>query len=329
MDNLTFIIVITCIFILFIYILPKPLIYLVENLTGIVFTLRQPYVINQTKSKKIAITINDIIKRTNHDNYDDFKRFKKILDLAEKYNITLNLFITASEDDLHNIELNQLKRATKTHLLANRGTFSYCHAKYNELIIEQDLIECKILINSIYNSADLPSPYIFYRPYYYILTPIIDIVIDKLNMTTVLGNIYPYDYWIPFPSLIYWYIRLKLEHNDIIILHDTPHLYQTLEKLFPYLIDNNFETVTLECLNNKNIQTPSIIPKFLKQSLITIYSVCYYIILVATYNIWCFIYQYMSIIMDQSLFLLLYLRLKYEFYKFIPDVFEMESIAYL
>jgi peptidoglycan/xylan/chitin deacetylase (PgdA/CDA1 family) len=239
--------------------LPKPILFILEKLTGITFSLSN---IDGLSGKNIAITIDDIPYRDKKcPKYNGFKQLKNILDLADKYNITLNLFIMGSIKNLNGLEINQLKRATGKHLLANHGTYDSNHAKLNELDLKYELIYCQDLIDKCYkNSGNILPKTKFYRPGCGWVTPTVYKISQNLNMKIVLGTVYPYDPYIPLSYLNYLYIIAKLQSNDIIILHDRTWLHKTLEYLFQYLNKHNYNTISLDKINQNYecIKTPII-----------------------------------------------------------------------
>lgn len=340
---------------LLVYLLPKCLIYIIENVTGIIFTLRQPSNIKYIKyvkyvygskvktietkkiyeSKKIAITINDIPRRTNYDNYDDFKRFNKILKLANEHKITLNLFVTGGKDNINGLEKHQMVKASKKHLLGIRGTSSYCQAFYSEPIIYDDLSMCQSLIDSCYDISRVDIPYKFYRPQYNIVTPSLVYIANKLDMSIVCGSVYPYDLYIPFPRWNYWYIKWKIEHNDIVVLHDTPYLCDTLSLLFPYLNDNNYETVTLDKVYEPNTEIPdvlllSIISKISKivfvgiceqicKCIMILFDIMYYLVDICLY----YVIDYIEVVYELLYELITLIYLVLDSCGLMPDLFEL------
>jgi peptidoglycan/xylan/chitin deacetylase (PgdA/CDA1 family) len=229
-------------------VLPKPIIFIIEKLTGITFSLTN---INDSSHKNIAITIDDLpYNDKNGLKYNGFKRLKSVLDLADKYNIKLNLFVMGSRENLNGLEMNQLNRAAGKHLLANHGTYYSNHAKLNEIDLKDELINCQDLIDKCYvNSGNIPPRNKFYRPGCGWVTPTVYKISKSLNMNIVLGTIYPHDSYIPFSYLNYLYIISKIQSNDIIILHDRPWLYKTLEYLFEYLNKHKYNTILLDKMN--------------------------------------------------------------------------------
>ncbi len=54
------------------------------------------------------------------------------------------------------------------------------------------------------------------------------------NYKIVLGSIYHQDTKLPFSNIIYYYIKLKVKPNDIIILHDIKFTPSVLKKTLKY-----------------------------------------------------------------------------------------------
>jgi peptidoglycan/xylan/chitin deacetylase (PgdA/CDA1 family) len=266
-------------------VLPKPILFILEKLVGITFSLKN---IDGLSGKNIAITIDDLpYHEKNGPKYNGFKRLKSILDLADKYNITLNLFVTGSRQNLNGLEINQLNRAAGKHLLANHGTYDCNHAKLNEIDLKNDLSNCQNLIDKCYkNSGNTLPKTKFYRPGCGWVTPTVYKISKSLNMKIVLGTIYPHDPYIPFSYLNYLYIITKLQNNDIIILHDRPWLYKTLEYLFQYLNKHNYNTISLDMMehNYEYIKTSIINFNVIHQYINYIYCF-FYIIVMFVYNL--------------------------------------------
>ena len=236
-----------------IYLLPMPLIWVLERITNAIFRL------DCDEPKTIAITIDDVPYRTNTKSHTDLKRLMQILDLAQKYNVRLNLFIMGSEYNVSGLEKNQLNRAVKDgHLLANHGSYDCCHAKLSEYRLVRQLSECQELIDNCYNNCNIPSPPKFYRPGCGIITPLVSQIANDMDMKIVLGNNYPHDPGIPFSWFNYLFVKWKLASNDIIILHDRQWSIKTMEYLFDYLNQNNYSCVTLdEIYNNATFEKSS------------------------------------------------------------------------
>ena len=56
-------------------------------------------------------------------------------------------------------------------------------------------------------------------------------ILQKYDYTIMLGNICPYDFIIKSPMINSWYIKRKLNHESIIILHDREWTVPTLKNI--------------------------------------------------------------------------------------------------
>lgn len=242
------------IIILSIYLPPKIIISTLKWLFPyIVFTgkVSRNHKSNNDNQNIIAITMDDIPYRTDYTGFTDMKRLKQLFDILDNYDIKITLFMMGSTKTVTDMEKGQFVRAIKSgHLLANHGVHDICHAKLNDHHIEQEILKCDELINDLYRATHKPKSNInFYRPGCGWVTPSIINICSNLNKIIVLGNIYPHDPFVIIPYINYLYIRFKLEHNAIIIIHDRPWTLKMLEYLLPYLKRNNYKMVTLDNMN--------------------------------------------------------------------------------
>jgi len=236
MDMIIFIIV----SVLTLYVIPQPLIWLFEYMfPSIVFRC-----LNPLSSKKVVISIDDIPYRTSVEDYRDFTRLKKMVDLFNKYNYKAIFFVVGNDyNTVINLEKAQLVHAIKSgHMIANHGSSNICHAIRSDYILGNDILDCDELINKLYLAAHVSKPSTeYFRPGYRLFTLPMMKIVKSLGKVIMLGSVYPSDLLIRFPYINYLYIRYKIENKDIVIIHDRPWTISMLEYLLPYLKKNNFE----------------------------------------------------------------------------------------
>ena len=73
-------------------------------------------------------------------------------------------------------------------------------------------------------------------------------VVKKSGYQTVLGDVYPHDYYIPIPALNAYFITKRARPGSIIVLHDLEHSLTTLNKIIPKLKQENLVVTTLSKL---------------------------------------------------------------------------------
>ena len=162
-------------------------------------------------NKNIYLTIDDVV---NNDS------FEEILDVLDEFNAKATFFVISSLVNEKNKEL--LSRAVKSdHQLANHGKTNCKHFLCSYSKLYNEIMDCEKLIEEIYNENNKPLPKIkYFRPGSGFITKDITRVCELNNYKIVLGSVYPQDTKFPFPNLLYYYIKLKVKPNDIIILHD-------------------------------------------------------------------------------------------------------------
>lgn len=164
----------------------------------------------------------------------------------DEFNAKATFFVISSYVNEQNKPL--LSRAIKSgHHLANHGQTNSRHFLCSYSKLYNEIINCQKLIEEIYNCNKCPMPKIkYFRPGHGFVTNNIIRLCESNNYKIVLGSIYPQDTKLPFPNLIYNYIKLKIKPNDIIILHDRKFTPSVLKKTLKYLKKNNYNVKSLE-----------------------------------------------------------------------------------
>lgn len=188
-------------------------------------------------NKNIYLTIDDVV---NNDS------FEEILDVLDEFNAKATFFVISSLINEKNKEL--LSRAVKLgHHLANHGKTNCKHFLCTNNRLYNEIMDCEKLIEEIYIFNNKPLPKIkYFRPGSGFVTKNITTICESNNYKIVLGSVYPQDTKFPFPNLIYYYIKLKVKPNDIIILHDRKFTPSVLKKTLRYLKKNNYNIKSLE-----------------------------------------------------------------------------------
>lgn len=189
-----------------------------------------------SKDKNVYLTIDDVI---NNDS------FEEILDVLDEFNAKATFFVISSYVNEYN--KNLLVKAIKSgHHLANHGKTNCAHYLCDDLQIHNEIMNCEKLIENIYYENNIELPKIkYYRPGHgYVSNNIIKICeINKYKI--VLGSVYPSDTKLPFPNLLFFYLKNKIKPNDIIILHDRKWTPSILKKTLLYLKNNNYKIKSL------------------------------------------------------------------------------------
>lgn len=216
------------------YWLPKPILYKYLDNYGIVSRFNP-------RRKEVILTIDDMPHR---------KSFKKIIDILDKYNVKATFFLVPDF-------MNEVNEQTVINAIKNGHEFSN-HGKTHTmtLFLSPDQLNEEIdytdnYIRNLYQKAGkIPTALHFYRPPHVLFyRKIIDMVKNKRikgkKIRIIMGGAYPGDAYIPFPSINLLYLKNKIEPGDIIGLHDRPWTVPLLDKLIPWLKDNDYKIKTL------------------------------------------------------------------------------------
>ena len=218
-----------------IYWLPKKLVSYYLSNYGILHKIELNYPFNN--KKPIAITIDDVPYGSNS--------FKEILDKLDEQKVKVTFFVLSGLVNDKNKEL--LVRAVKSgHQLANHGKIDRIHAKLTYEELSNEISHCNETIEQIYKEAGVKKPNRnFYRPGVGFLSKNIIKLAKDMSFTITLGLTYPHDPQVPFSEINYNYLKTKTDPGDIVILHDRSWTSNLLEKFIPWLMENNYQCLTL------------------------------------------------------------------------------------
>lgn len=73
-------------------------------------------------------------------------------------------------------------------------------------------------------------------------------VVRDCGYRTVLGDVYPHDYYLPFPILNGYFITSRVRPGSIVILHDLDYSVKTLDIILPELKKKGYTITTLSGL---------------------------------------------------------------------------------
>ena len=197
----------------------------------------------------VSLTIDDGFCGLDNPNGD---MTKEINGLLKKYNAKATFFITGShinntnKDEIINIIDNG-------HEIANHNMYDIPYNKFNANDFENDLLETnKILSEFTTNISN------WYRAPHAAISDNMHIVLDKYNLTHVIGDVFANDTSIPDPDWISNFILKKVKPGSIIIIH-MPEKgvrewnYKALEDILIGLSEMNLKVVTLTELKSNEL----------------------------------------------------------------------------
>lgn len=154
--------------------------------------------------------------------------------------------------DVNDSNLNIFVNAIKNgHQLANHGKTNSVHFLKSQTKLKDEIMHCDKLIKDIYKIANIDLPQVmYYRPGCGVFNTKMIQLLSQLNYKLALGSTYPNDATITSSLINYFYLKNHIEAGDIIILHDRKSTPDLLEKLLPWLILKNLQSVTLTTLFN-------------------------------------------------------------------------------
>lgn len=192
--------------------------------------------------------VNDPIKYISL-TFDDvpYGSFHSILKILDKYNMKATFFIISdyvTEKD----KTLLIDAINNGHQLGNHGKTASLHALHSLESLKMEIETCDKLINDLYKLAKITRSSKIYRPGGGLFINRMTKYLDSENYSLVLGSVYPNDSLFPFPYLNFLYIKYHIEDGDIIILHDRKWTTPMLEYLLPWMIENNYNSLTLDNL---------------------------------------------------------------------------------
>jgi len=158
----------------------------------------------------VAFTIDDGFCGLDNPDGDMLKDVRYLLD---KYNAQATFFITGSHTN-HTTEYEIDNLLIDGHELANHNMYDIPYNKYSESDFENDLIKTNSILTKY--TDDISS---WYRPPHAKMSKNMYKIIDKYNLTLILGDVFANDTSIPDPNYISKYILNKVKPGSIIIIH--------------------------------------------------------------------------------------------------------------
>lgn len=199
-----------------------------------------PKVITNIKTNNfnsIALTFDDVPYNNN---------FHKLLSILDTHNVKATFFVIS--DYVNDNNINLLIKAVKNgHQLGNHGKTNSMHVLRSNYSLVKELLTCDRLIKKIYKEANVELPIkMVYRPGGGFISNRMIKIVNNFKYNVVLGSVYSNDSIVCFSNINYCYLVNNIENNDIVILHDRNWTVSLLERLLPWLIQNNFNMTTLE-----------------------------------------------------------------------------------
>lgn len=201
------------------------------------FTYCSPKWIIKLLSRMYPKVMFDNEKTSIHLSFDDVptSRTLQIINELNKNDMKSTLFVISNyvNDDNRSWLIDAIKSG---HVLANHGMTDSAYFLKSSQKLRDEIMMCDKLINELYIESwvDRPMNSYIYRPGGGIFTNNMIKVAEELKYKVVLGNVYPFDAYIPFHWLNYFYLKLKVSLGDIIVLHDRPWTMPLLTRLFPF-----------------------------------------------------------------------------------------------
>ncbi len=186
--------------------------------------------------KSIALTIDDV----------PYGYEKDILNILDKYEIKVSLFVIANED-AHQKEDILIKAVKNGHRLCNHGITDSVHILKSEEALKKEIEDCQEFIDKIYDKAEIERPIQkYYRPGCGFFGKKMIEIVENMEYKLTLGSVYPHDPHVPISIVNYMYIIEKIEPGDIIIIHDRKWTVELLERLVPRLLEEGYRFRILE-----------------------------------------------------------------------------------
>ena len=138
---------------------------------------------------------------------------KEVKELFKSYNAHATFFIAGSH--CKNVSIEDINSLIDVgHEIANHNMFDIPYNKHSQDDFENDLIETNSIL-SIY-SEEISK---WYRPPHAKMSKHMINVLDKYDLTHVLGDVFANDTSIPDPEWIAKYILNKVKPGSIVIIH--------------------------------------------------------------------------------------------------------------
>ena len=194
----------------------------------------------------------DVVTRLNNTGaicltFDDLPdgNHKEIINILDQYEMKATFFVISSQINYDNI--NDFVEAVRNgHQLGNHGDTNSAHYFKSKDELETEIIKCDFVIKRIYELAEVPLPTTMcYRPGCGLFGGQMLDITKKLGYKLALGSVYPNDPVIRNGIINYYYLKMHIQADDIVILHDRAWTVAVLERLLPWLQANHLTSITL------------------------------------------------------------------------------------
>jgi len=201
-------------------------------------------------TKMVALTIDDGFCGKDNPNGD---MTFEVIKLLEKYNAKATFFITGSHTyNTSNKDISFL--LSKGHEIANHNMYDIPYKNINPSDFEDDLLKTNTILEKFTENISN-----WYRAPHASISDSMHIILDKYNLTHVIGDVFANDTSIPDPDWISQFLLKNVKPGSIIIIHMPERgvrewNYQALEQLLIGLKEQNFEISTLTDVQSNNNQ---------------------------------------------------------------------------
>lgn len=191
---------------------------------------------HDTNTYKIALTFDD----------SPYGSHEQIIDMLDRYNMKGTFFVISGDINESNEHIF-VEAVRNGHTLGNHGKTNSMHALKSMTDLKQEINHCDNTIKEIYRKANVELEHqLYYRPGSGIFHNKMLEYIESINYQLALGSVYPFDPAVPSSTINYYYLINHIEPNDVVVLHDRSWTVPLLEKLLPWMIQNNYISVALE-----------------------------------------------------------------------------------
>ena len=197
----------------------------------------------------VSLTIDDGFCGLDNPNGD---MTKEVNELLEKYNAKATFFVTGTH--IKNTNENEINNLLNSgHEIANHNMYDI---PYDGLILsdfEKDLLETNKYLSTYTDNISN-----WYRAPHAAISDSMHIILDKYNLTHVIGDVFANDTSIPDADWISSFILRKVKPGSIIIIH-MPEKgvrewnYKALEDILIGLSEMNLKVVTLTELKSNEL----------------------------------------------------------------------------
>lgn len=197
----------------------------------------------ETNENKIALTIDDVPYKGSSDNIN------RIGEYLQQNNVPVNYFVMGDY-------LRKLKKHSNPTVMIQNANILLCNHSlltYSDLWKDQ-LTQAMMMVATNEHiemelerskrSVEARGKY--YRPPSGLCNKEIIDCAERLGMKVTLGDVYPFDAWIPIPRLNAWKVLRDVRPGSIIILHDRSWTLAALQTIVPRLLADGYKFCTLD-----------------------------------------------------------------------------------